>query len=133
MEELKDKQETKKPVVPAPIPVKEVVAEPVPVVEPPKPKPVKPVVLTYKANLYRLNGQLRTEISKAVMYDMSKKYGDIISAVAANKFHTIDEVCDAVWAAERRNFNRGHDRTRPSIEKAVVDLVEAGLFVTRST
>jgi hypothetical protein len=105
----------------------------VPVTPVKKPEPVKQEVLTYRLNLYKGNGQLRAEIGKGVFYEMSRRHGDIIRAISNNKFHTIDEICDSVWAAERKNFNRGHDRTRKQIEEAVSDLVETGCLLTRAS
>ena len=113
-------------------------APPAPVTPPPTPTPPSkkrptPAPLTYRLNLYNGNGQLRSEIGKGVFYDMSRKYGDIIRAIRSRKFQTVDELCDVVWAAERRNFNRGHDRTRPQIEEAIKDLAESGILLTRSS
>lgn len=93
----------------------------------------KPVTLTYRLNLYKGNGQLRSEISKGVFYEMSRRHGDIIRVISNNKFHTLDEICDNVWAAERKNFNRGHDRTRKAIVEAVADLLETGCLISRTT
>lgn len=151
MEDTKDK--TAKPVEypkkaqgqPTPVvklPVAEVV-EDVPVdtsvpvitpVQPPKKvESPKPEVLSYRLNLYKGNGQLRSEISKGVFYEMSRRHGDIIRAISTNKYHTLDEICENVWAAERKNFNRGHDRTRKQIEEAVSDLAETGCVTTRAS
>lgn len=147
MEETKDK--TTKPteyskktqLQPTPAPVEKAltttpetvpVVEVAPVVVPVAPtKKSEPVVLTYRLNLYKGNGQLRSEIGKGVFYEMSRRHGDIIRAISNNKFHTIDEICDNVWAAERKNFNRGHDRTRKQIEEAVKDLIETSCVLTR--
>jgi len=133
-------QPTPAPVAKTPVPEEEVpVVEAAPVVVPVPPvtkkaEPVKQEVLTtYRLNLYKGNGQLRSEISKGVFYEMSRRHGDIIRAISTNKFHTIDEICENVWAAERKNFNRGHDRTRRQIEEAVLDLVETGCLLTRTS
>lgn len=119
--------------VPETAPVVDVAPVVVPVAPTKKPEPVKEEVLTYRLNLYKGNGQLRSEISKGVFYEMSRRHGDIIRAISNNKFHTIDEICENVWAAERKNFNRGHDRTRKQIEEAVSDLVETGCLLTRAS
>lgn len=143
MEETKDKASkpvdtTKKAPPVATEPLVETVAavEPTPATVPvPQPvkAPTKPEVLTYRLNLHKGNGQLRSEISKGVYYEMSRRHGDIIRAISNNKFQTMDEICDDVWAAERRNFNRGHDRTRKQIEEAVADLLESGCLVSRAS
>ena len=144
MEDTKDKstkpvEQLKKNPVPStsvdnvPEPVVNVAPVVAPVTPPKKVEQVKHEVLTYKLNLYKGNGQLRSEISKGVFYEMSRRHGDIIRAISTNKFHTIDEICENVWAAERKNFNRGHDRTRKQIEEAVSDLVETGCLLTRAS
>lgn len=106
--------------------------EPLKITTPPKPSvPLPRTVISYKMNIYRSNGQLRPDISKAVFLEMSRRWGDIMRVISNNRFQTIDEICETVWAAERRIFNRGHDRTRKQIEECISDLIAADFVLVR--
>lgn len=94
-------------------------------------KLIPSTIVSYKLNLHKSNGQLRTDINKAVYTEMSRKWGDIMSIMSANKFQTLDEVCIQIWDRERRTYRRGHDRTRKQIEECMVDLTGAGFLLSR--
>ena len=76
---------------------------------------------------------MRSEISKAAFTEMFRKWGDIIRAISANKFQTLDEICTEVWEIEKRTFNRGHDRTRVQIEECVKELIQFNALLVKST
>lgn len=107
----------------------------VPVEEPvPQPRALKSksVIPQYRLHLHKPNGQLRVEIPKAIFTEMSGRWGDIIRCISENRFQTVDQICEAVWAMERRTFNRGHDRTRAKIEECIIQLHESGLLMAQT-
>lgn len=89
------------------------------------------VEIQYKLTLYRPNGTIRSDISKAVYHQAASQYGDVIRAIPANRWSNIDEICDCVWAFERRSFRKSFSRTRRQIEEAISMLLEGDIVQSR--
>jgi hypothetical protein len=83
----------------------------------------------YKNNMYR-NGNIRTDISRQVLYEMASKYGDILPAISSTKWVTADEIADTYWrmSTARRTKN---ERGMPGICEALSQLVSSGLILEK--
>jgi len=134
MTELSGSIEQKKvtpPVVekPALVEVKEVKAEA------PKPKPVevpKPVKadLQYRLNIFNTAGNMKPSVSVPLYQDMCRRNGEVIRALSSTKWMTIDEILKAVWQIETK-MRHPSNRTRPSIENAMKELIEREMVSVR--
>lgn len=82
----------------------------------------------YRMNLYRSNGQVRSDIPKGVLYELSRDWGDIIKVIPANRFSTLEEIIQMVWEWEKRQFRKSFTRTRKQIEDGVASLLLGGLL-----
>jgi hypothetical protein len=100
-----------------------------PVVVESKPTPVTKKELRFKLNLYTSGGTIRPIFNGSVMRDISRKFGDIIRSLSSTKFMTEDEVCESVWAIEKKMRYPTH-RTRPQIKSAVQELIDRQIIVT---
>ncbi len=84
----------------------------------------------YKMNLYTRNGLLRPEIHRGTLSVMSSRYGDIIRAVSLNHWSTMNSIVDSYTSLSKR-FHFDIVRTPASIEKAVEEMVQAGLILKK--
>jgi len=82
----------------------------------------------FRLNLYRSNGQIRMDISQAVLYDLSKDWGDLIKVIPSNSWVTVDELVQMVWEWEKKQFRKSFTRTRKQIEDGVQALNVGGLL-----
>jgi hypothetical protein len=85
----------------------------------------------FKLNLYRPNGHVRADISKAVLYDLSKNWGDLMKIVPSNRWSTLEEIVQMVWEWEKRQFRKTFTRSRKQIEDGVVALYKAGVVIQK--
>lgn len=103
-----------------------------PVPTPPAPKP--PVIKTeqwYKLNMRDSTGKLRPELSRGVVYEMSSKWGDVIASISANRWATFEDLVQAVWEREKKQYFKHTTRTRKQIEEAIHELVQAGIILKK--
>ena len=84
----------------------------------------------YRLNVYNHSGTLKNSIPVAVFQDMSIRYGDIMRAVSATRWMTMDEICDASWQIEKK-MKYPSNRTRKAIEIAIFDLIERSMIITK--
>jgi hypothetical protein len=85
----------------------------------------------FKLHLYRPNGQVRADISKAVLYELSKNWGDLMKIIPSNRWSTLEEIVQMVWEWEKRQFRKTFTRTRKQIEDGVVALYQAGVLIQK--
>ena len=79
----------------------------------------------YRMNMRAHNGEIRADLPKGLIYEMSGKWGDVMLCISANKWVTQEEVVQAVWDREKRSYIKSYTRSRKQIEDALKDLVEA--------
>lgn len=85
----------------------------------------------YKLNMRDASGQVRSELSRGVVYEMSSKWGDIIAAISSNRWSTLEDMVQAVWEREKKQYLKSITRTRRQIEEAVLELTEAGIILKK--
>jgi hypothetical protein len=85
----------------------------------------------FKLKMYSINGELRADIPRAVALEMGKTWGDIISAIADQRWYTKEEILNAVQEQERRNPRKAFNRTLEIIESAVDSLIQHDVMITR--
>lgn len=93
-----------------------------------KQKEIKSEPFTFRLNLYRSNGQVRMDIATAVIYQLSKDWGDLIKVIPSNMWVTVDELVQMVWEWEKKQFRKSFTRSRKQIEDGVAALREGGLL-----
>lgn len=86
----------------------------------------------YKLNIYRLNGTLRPDISKAVYLEMGRKWGDIIRCIPSHRFSTFEEILNFVWQFEAKQYRKAFTRTRKQVEEAVRELVQSNFLIVKT-
>lgn len=86
---------------------------------------ISAVSAQYRMNMRAHNGEIRADLPKGLIYDMSGKWGDIMLCISANKWMTQEEVVQAVWDREKRSYIKSYTRSRKQVEEALRDLVEA--------
>jgi hypothetical protein len=85
----------------------------------------------FKLNLRNARGEVRVDIPKSVMYTMASRWGDLIYIIPSNRWSTMEEIAQIVWAAEKRNVRNQFNRTRKQIEDGVRELLEASVVAER--
>lgn len=85
----------------------------------------------YKLNLYRPNGQLRAEISKAQFFDLSKNWGDLMRLIPSNRWSTTEEIVQIVWEWEKKQYRKSFTRSRKQIEEGINQLVISGVLLQK--
>lgn len=85
----------------------------------------------FKLHLYRPDGTLRSEVSKAMFTELARRYGDLMRCVPSHRWATMDEVCTQVWEYERKSYLKSFTRSRKEIEDGVRDMVELGAVLTK--
>jgi hypothetical protein len=85
----------------------------------------------YKLNLYRPNGQLRAEISKALFFDLSKHWGDLMRLIPSNRWSTVEEIVQIVWEWEKKQYRKSFTRSRKQIEEGINQLVISGVLLQK--
>lgn len=111
--------------------------------DPPKPvekKPDPPKVvekksntvereLKYKLNLYTATGTVNSTFNGAVIYDVSRRFGDIMRAISPIRFMTEDEICSSVWTIEKK-MRHPNNRTRKQVREALEELISRQMVIT---
>jgi hypothetical protein len=85
----------------------------------------------YKLSMYTPAGEIRQDISRAVVMEVGRLWGDIAKAIASTRWLTVDDICEKVAEQERRNPRRSSTRTRDEVVEGVRQLVEFGVMSTR--
>lgn len=94
-----------------------------------KPKRVGPPV--YRLNFRRPNGDIRSDIPKSLVHTLVTEWCDLLRLIPSNRWSTMDEIAIWVWEWETRNYRQKYNRTRPQIERGVIELVEAGVVLSK--
>lgn len=85
----------------------------------------------YKLHMRDENGQIRQDLASGLVYEMSRKWGDIIASISSNRWSTLEEMVHAVWEHENKQYLRSTNRTRKQIEEAIAELTEAGFIIRK--
>lgn len=94
-------------------------------------KAVEPPVILYKLNFRRPNGDIRSEIPKALVYTLVTNWADLLRIVPANRWSTVEEIVTLVWEWEKRQYRKLYTRTRKQIEDGIRELTEASVIQTK--
>jgi hypothetical protein len=85
----------------------------------------------YKLNMRDENGQVRQSLPSGLVYEMSRKWGDIIASISSNRWSTLEDMVQAVWEREKKQYLKSITRTRRQIEEAISELTEAGIIIRK--
>lgn len=86
----------------------------------------------YKLHLYRPDGTLRADVSKAAFTELARRYGDLVRCVPSHRWATMDEICTQVWEFEKKSYLKSFTRTRREIEDGIGVMAELGAVIVKN-